>query len=443
MREAPPKAAKRLSADDRAILRTESPTVAGHTLKVAILEPPTGRPRPDIEALRTHIAARIERAPRLRWKLEVHARGRVEWVDDPKFDIRDHVRGRPATGSVSEDELRRICARMMQERLDRSKPLWTIDLLDPLQDGSTPLVWRIHHSMADGVMAMRLAREVLWDDGDAADDRSVAPTAPGPLGELRQSLEVRNPGRLPATLRRELASSRERSPFEGIVSGLRAVAFTSIGFGGLKPSAKRLVPEATVNDLVLVLVAGGVRRWTESRGGAPGSLRVKIPVSLHHSAERPEAANRDSFFCVSLPVATADPVERLRRISRETALRKRARDAQIVDALLRDMARLAPPVRRMLDSLLARPEAFALNVSSLKGPTRRPSVLGAPVRAFYSVADIDPQHGLRVAVISMADELHFGLCAEPNIVGGLDPLVEGIVAEAASLTGTSATSGEA
>jgi WS/DGAT/MGAT family acyltransferase len=433
MREARPEAAKRLSAEDRAILRTESPTVAGHTLKVAILEPPSGRARPDIEALRTRIAARIERAPQLRWKLRVHARGRVEWVDDPEFDIRSHVRARSATGTVSEDELGRICARMMQERLDRSKPLWTMDALDPLQDGGTPLVWRIHHSMADGLMAMRLAREVLWDEGDEAQGRPAAPTDSGPLGELRQSLELRRPGRLPATLRRELASPREHSPFEGRVGGLRTVAFTSIGFGGLKPSANRPVPEATVNDLVLALVAGGVRRWAESRGGAPGSLRVKIPVSLHHRAERPEAANRDSFFYVALPIATGDPVERLRRISQETALRKRARDAQIVDALLRDMARLAPPVRRLLDKLLGRPEAFALNVSNVKGPAQRPSVLGAPVRAFYSVADVDRQHGLRVAVVSMADELHFGLCAEPTIVGSLHPLVEGIVAEATSL----------
>ena len=430
--------ARPLSAEDRAILRAESPTVAGHTLKVVILEPPSGGRRPDIEALRSHLAARLDRAPQLRWRLRTGRRRRVEWTDDPTFDIRHHVRARRAQDPISADELERTCARMMQERLDRSKPLWGIDVLDPLEGGGTALVWSLHHSLADGAMAMRLAREVLWDEDEALEGPSVVPTAPGPLGELRQSLELRRPGRLPATLRREVASPRERSPFHGRVGTLRSVAFTSIGFGGLKPSAKRLVPEATVNDLVLALVAGGVRRWAESRGGAPGSLRVRIPVSLHHSAERPEAANRDSFFYVSLPIATTDPVERLRRISGETALRKRARDAQIVDALLRDMARLAPPVRRMLDSLLARPEAFALNVSNVKGPTHRPSVLDAPVRAFYSVADIDRRHGLRVAVISMVDELHFGLCAEPTIVGGLEPLVEGIVAEAASLTGQSA-----
>jgi WS/DGAT/MGAT family acyltransferase len=433
MREALPTPAKPLTAEDVAILRLESPTVAGHTLKVAILDPAPPGPRPDVDALRARIAGRIDRAPQLRCKLRMHSRGRAEWADDPTFDARNHVRALPAARPISEDELQRICARMMQERLDRSKPLWAMNLVDPLESGGLALIWSIHHSLADGAMAMRLAEEVLWDDGDTAADARVTPATPRPLGDLREALELRRPGRLPATLRRELARARERSPFEGFVSALRAVAFTSIGLGSLKRSARRLVPEATINDVVLALVGAGLQQWAEARDDQLRSLRVRIPVSLHHGAERPEAANRDSFFCVALPVATTDPVERLRRITRETALRKRARDAQIVDALLRDVGWLAPPVRRMLESLLARPQAFALNVSNVKGPTYRPSVLGVTVRAFHSVADVDHQHGLRVAVISMADELHFGLCAEPTIVGSLDPMIEGIIAEAASL----------
>jgi diacylglycerol O-acyltransferase / wax synthase len=87
----------------------------------------------------------------------------------------------------------------------------------------------------------------------------------------------------------------------------------------------------------------------------------------------------------------------------------------------------------VLDAFLGHPRSFALNVSNVRGPAYRPSVMGAPVRALYSIADIDEQHGLRVAVISMADELHFGLCGEPAIVRTLDPLVAGIAADAASL----------
>jgi diacylglycerol O-acyltransferase len=433
MRQAPPAAPEPLSAEDLAILRLESSTVAGHTLKVAVLDQPPNEARPNVEALRAHIAARIERAPRLRSKLRMRANRRAAWVDDPDFDVRDHVRAVPVSGALSDDDLRRICARMMEERLDRSRPLWTLDLLDPLENGGIGLVWRLHHSMADGAMAMRLADEVLWDAGEVATPGSAGGTHSDTFTDLREALEARRPGRLPGTLRRELSRNREPSPFEGVVGTRRTVTFASIPLGQLKRAANALVPGASVNDVVLTLVGGGLRRWAESRGNAPANLRVKIPVSLHPRTESPESANRHSFFCVALPVAEPDPVQRLRRINEETALRKRAGDAQVVDTLLRDVARVAPPLRRLLDRLLLQPQAFALNVSNVIGPAQRPSVLGAPVRAFYSIADVDQRHGLRVAVISMGDELHFGLCAEPGMVGNLDPLAEGILAEAASI----------
>jgi diacylglycerol O-acyltransferase / wax synthase len=435
--EGPPAASESLSYEDLAILRLESETVAGHTLKVAILDPPPHEPRPDVEALRARIAARIERAPRLRCRLQMRSKRRAAWVDDPGFDGRDHVRAIPVSGTLSDDDLRRIYARMMEERLDRSRQLWTIDVLDPLEKGDLALVWRLHHSLADGAMAMRLAEEVLWDSRDLASPGDVGGAQLTPLADLRKALEARRPERLPGTLRRELSRTRDSSPFNGVVGTRRTVAFSSIQLGGLKRAAKALVPGATVNDVVLALVGGGLRSWAEFRGAALGRWRVKIPVSLHHHAENPETANRHSFFYVGLPLAEPDPVERLRHINAETTLRKGAGDALVLDTLLRDVSRVAPPLRHLLDRLTLHPRAFALNVSNVIGPRNRPSVLGAPVRAFYSIADVDYRHGLRVAVISMADELHFGLCAEPAIVGNLDPLVEGILAEAASLTGRS------
>jgi diacylglycerol O-acyltransferase / wax synthase len=422
-----------LSSEDLAILRAESETVAGHTLKIAILDPPRDGPRVDAEALRARIAARIDRAPRLRQRLRMRSRRRAAWVDDPSFDLRYHVQALPMSASASEDDLRRVCARMMQERLDRSHPLWTMDLLDPLEGGGIGLIWRLHHSMADGVVAVRLAQEVLWDEGDLAGPRVVGAERSGALGALREALDARRPGRLPGTLRRELRRSRNSSPLDGVVGTQRAVALASIGLTALKRAADTLVPGATVNDAVLALVGGGLRRWAGSRGDPLGTLRVKVPVSLYHRAESPATANRDSFFCVALALDEPDPVERLRRIHQETTLRKRAGDPLVLDTLLRDVARLAPPLRRLLDRITLHPQAFALNVSNVIGPIHTPSVLGASVRAFYSVADVDQRHGLRVAGLSMADALHFGLCADPEIVGSLDPIVGGMLAEAALL----------
>jgi diacylglycerol O-acyltransferase / wax synthase len=432
-REAPHAAPEPLSAEDLAFLRLESDIVAGHTLKVALLDPPATERRPDVEALRDRISARIERAPRMRRRLQMFSGHRAAWVDDPTFDVRDHVRAVPVSNMLSDDDLRRVCARMMEERLDRARPLWTIDLLDPLEKGRIALIWRLHHSMADGAMAIRLAEQVLWDESDIAGPDRGAGEQSSPIAHMRGILDARRPGRLPGTVRRQLRRTRNPSPFDGVVGARRAVSFASMRLGALRRAAKTLVPGATVNDAVLALVGGGLRNWAQARGDRLGSLRVKIPVSLHQRAESPATANRDSFFCVALPLGETDAVERLRSITEETALRKRARDPLVVDTLLRDVGHVAPPLRRLLDRLTGHPRAFALNVSNIVGPTQSPSLLGASVCALYSIADVDHRHGLRVAVVSMADELYFGLCADPAIVGDLDPLVDGIVAEGAVL----------
>jgi diacylglycerol O-acyltransferase len=430
-----------LAWEDVEILRLESRTVAGHALKIAILHPARHSARPDADALRTRVAERIWRAPRLRCKLRVgDGRRNAAWVDDPTFDVREHVRAVPVAEPVSEDGLRRVVARVMEEHLERSRPLWTLDVLERMADGDICVIWKIHHALADGVTAMRFVADVLWDAPTGAGHFGHEPTAAGTLGALRGALSARRPGRLPPTLRRELSRSHHRSPFEGGLGGARLVAFASLPLGAVKRAAKTLVGTATVNDVVLALVAGALRR-SARRAGPLGTVRVRVPVSLHHRAETSAVANRDSFFVVSLPVEEPDPVERLRRISAETVLCKRAGDPFVLDTLLRDLAHVAPPLRRALERLAGHPRAFALNVSSLAGPVERPSVLGAPVRALYSIAEIGERHGLRVAVVSMADELHFGLCAAPAIVRNLDPLVTGILAEASALLERSGAGG--
>jgi diacylglycerol O-acyltransferase len=422
-----------LAREDLAILRLESATVAGHTLKIAILEPPAAGRQPDVEALRARIAERIDRAPRLRRRLCMGAGGRgAGWVDDPSFDLREHVRAVPLPAPLSQHDLRRVCARLMEERLDRTRPLWRIDLLAPLQAGGVAVVWSLHHSMADGATAIRLARDVLWDspthpEYQNAHERSSL------RASLRDWLVARRPGRLPGTLQRQLSRTHTPSPFDGAIGSSREVAFASMPLGALKRAAKALLPEATVNDAVLALVAGGLRHWMEIRGDPFENVRVKVPVSLHQRAESAPAANRDSFFCVGLPLAEADPAERLRRINEETTLRKQGLDPLVLDTLLHDLGRVAPPLGHGLERLTLHPHAFALNVSNIVGPAERPSVLGAAVQAFYSVAEINERHALRVAVVSMAEKLHFGLCADPAIIGELDPLVTGIEVEAAAL----------
>jgi diacylglycerol O-acyltransferase len=148
----------------------------------------------------------------------------------------------------------------MEERLERSRPLWTLDVLDRMAGGDVCLLWKIHHAMASGETAMRFAADLLWGAPTVVGPVGpVGPREPAPAGrpdDLLGALSARRPGRLPPTLLRELRRAHDRSPFEGGIGGARSVAFASLPLGAVKRAAKALVATATVNDVVLALVAG-------------------------------------------------------------------------------------------------------------------------------------------------------------------------------------------
>jgi WS/DGAT/MGAT family acyltransferase len=272
---------------------------------------------------------------------------------------------------------------------------------------------------------MRFARELLWDaEPDAA--HSTARPAHGAAAED----DARRRGHLAGFVRREFARSRAQSPFDGTIGSQREVAFADVPFRALHEAAKQ-ANGATVNDAVLSVVAGALRRWIEMHHGALGEVRVRVPVSLHHQGD--DAGNRDSFFAVALPLAEPEPVARLRAVHAATAERKADHDADEMDALERELARVSPRLQHFCDRIQASPRRFALNVSNVPGPRDSVSVLGAPVTALHSLAEIGERHALRVAVVSYAGALRFGLCADPDIVHDLDVLAVGIEAEAAEL----------
>ena len=194
---------------------------------------------------------------------------------------------------------------------------------------------------------------------------------------------------------------------------------------------------ATVNDAVLTVVAGGLRRWIEAHHGHLGAVRVKVPVSLHTppppGSGYAQPGNRDSFFCLDLPLGSADPLERLAVIRRATLIRKQEHDAQHLDAVMQRLAR-TPRLSRFAEDVLSHPRSFALNVSNVPGPRRPVRVLGVPVRALYSLAEIGEHHALRVAVVSLAGTLNVGLVADPTLLADVNHLAAGIQEEAAALT---------
>jgi diacylglycerol O-acyltransferase len=402
-----------LSPEDQAILDLECETVAGHACKVVLLEGPA----PGLEDLRRDIAERLAAAPELTRRL-VDARGAPAWAADEAFDVAEHVVASPVAAPLDPAGLRREVARLFAERLDRSRPLWRIDVA-PLAGGGRALVWRTHHALADGTTAMRLAEAVLWD--------------PRPGEGARVSAAAADEGRrrrLRGFLRRELGPPGHRSPFDGRIGSRREVAFAAMP---LKPlhDAARAASGATVNDAVLCAVAGGIRRWLEARHGRLGTIRLRVPVSLHHEGD--DAGNRDSFFSLAVPLGEPDALARLRAVSAATATRKAAGDAETMDRVTRDLARVSPALEAFAARVEASPRAFAVAVSNVVGPRSPVTVRGAAVTRLYSLAEIGQRHALRVGALSLAGTLFLGLCADPELVEDLQVMADGAEAEARTL----------
>jgi diacylglycerol O-acyltransferase / wax synthase len=409
-----------LGPEDRAILDLECRTIAGHTCKVVRLAPEARAPI-DGERLRERVAERIALAPALTRKLGGSAHA-PSWVADENFELAEHVRETDVAEPLDRAGLLALVARLFEQRLDRSRPLWRIDTV-ALQDGARALIWRIHHALADGTASVRYARSLLWDE------TPETALTPAQAHAAHAADEARRRQHLAAFIRREYARGECRSPFDGEIGTRREVAFAAVPLQELHDAARAL-EDATVNDAVLAIVAGAVGRWVRQRHGELGTIRLRVPVSLHHEGD--QVANHDSFFSVGLPLNEPDPVARLRLAHLGAGERKLDRDAQYREHLLRELSGL-PPLEHFVTRIERNPRRFALSVSNVPGPREPVSVLGAPVTGLHSLAEIGERHALRVSAMSLAGQLCFGLCADPHLVDRLGLMAEGIEAEAQGL----------
>lgn len=406
-----------LTAEDRAILALESPQLAGHACMVIRLR---GR-GPDVEELRDAVTRRLPDAPRLTWRLSGPADGPV-WCPDEAMDVAAHVGAVRAAGALDAPGLRREVAGLFVRHLDRRRPLWRMDLVGPLDDGGTALVWRVHHALADGTTFLRLAENVLWDPAPVDDHGEAHDSASPPMRS--------RPHDAAAMLTREILPGLRRSPFDARVGRHREVAYTTTSVSALHDAARTLAG-ATVNDAVLAVVAGALRRWLEHRHGPIQDLRVKVPVTLHHDDDT--VGNRDSYFRVDLPVHEPDPVGRLTRVRAETAQRKAHDDARALDEMMARMAAWSPQLASWSQRLQRSGRAFALNVSNVHGPDRELTVLGRRVDTVHPLAEVAQHHALRVSAMSVADRLCFGFVTDPTVIDDVDVLAGAVEAEASEL----------
>jgi WS/DGAT/MGAT family acyltransferase len=408
-----------LSPDDAHILNLESTAITGHTLKLVVLEP---GPPLDVDALRPAVAARLSSQPRATDRVDTSAAD-ARWVEATDFDIDDHVRRRVDGLTASRSDLWRIVSGLMSEHLDRRHPLWTFDVIGPLDDGREAIAVRIHHAMCDGIAAVRFLDDVLFDVRPQLPTPANRPGVHATPPALSRRDEAR---RMSAAVVRELGHPSARSPFDRPITVTRELAFTAAPLAELKSIGASRPTRATVNDVLLTIVAGGLRTWLERHEGVRRHLRAQVPVSLHHRNEdATESGNRDSFMNVELPLGVRDPLAMLDLISAQTRERKRLDDADEMYDLLHALGAVRY-VGKAAKRLTNSPREFSLAISNVPGPPTVVEVSGRRVQNLFSSSEPGAHHALRISAISCAGDLGIGLCTDPQALPHIARMAEAV-----------------
>ena len=431
---------ERLSPLDVSNLRVEDHGLPMHVAALAILE---GTPLLDdsgqvrLDAVCEHLERRLYLAPRLRQVLHRpgFGLGSPLWVDDPSFDIREHVQTRAIPAPGDEEALLKECSELNEPPLDRSRPLWEVWLLTGLADGTVGLLVRLHHVVADGIAALALIGALL-DASPDAQAPVTSPWTPRPIPSTRELFAdnrarraeavslLRHPSRMGRRLGWLVGQGRQvlrdgfapRTSFNRPVGRRRRLVLVRADLDRAKAVAHG--HGAKVNDVVLTAVAGGAQRLLESRGELkPGLvLKTTVAASIRGPADDPATGNLVGIMLAPLPVTEADPVRRLEGIGRAMAKRKRHPPYQ---PSARSSQRLW--VRAMFHQRLVN-----LFTSNLPGPPIPLYFAGARILQLFQVGVMQGNITIGVGVLSYAGQLNFDIVGDADVVPDLDVFAEGL-----------------
>jgi WS/DGAT/MGAT family acyltransferase len=442
--------AEALSPSDRSSLAAERGPVNMAVGAVLVFESGRGL---DYDAVAERLRTRLHLIPRYRQRLASPVPGvaQPEWVDDEHFDLRWHVRHVALPPPGGDAELAAFVGSEFSRKLDRDRPLWELNVVEGLARRRVALVPRMHHALVDGIGAIDVGTVLLdpspepidipppegpWEPQAYDRRRHLARLAATPfvraqkivLDTATRALDT-SPRRAAEDLRgatelmTELARNRPQAPMTPLnepISPNRRYAVARASLEELKAAGKQA--GGTVNDALLAVVAGMLRRYLEAAGLALDAPPVAlVPVSVRREDERGELGNRMSTVFVDLPMAEPDPLTRLRRIS-ETMRALKESSAVQAGALLVGATGWAPPlVSSVLVRAMGGVRAFNLVVSNVPGPQQPFYLGGSRMLEVFPIVPLNPvNQRLSVGIVSYDGGVFFGLLADRD----LDPPVE-------------------
>jgi diacylglycerol O-acyltransferase len=457
---------QQLTGMDASFLALETANATGHVGGLSVLDPGTASEPLTLARLTGVMAERLPLVPVLRRKLVNVPLGLDQpyWIDDADFDIEYHVREIALPRPGSDAQLTEQVSRLHARPLDRSRPLWELYLITGLARKRAAVYSKIHHAAVDGVSGTELLT-VLFDLTPAGRELPAAepfqPERPPNLPVLAakagmrlawrpvQTVRITNelvrilptlaplvntligemlglnrgdgsviatrPGRAPAT------------PFNQAITPHRRFAFRSVDLDTVKAVKKAF--GVSVNDVVMAMCAGALRRWLVDHDALPDQpLVAMIPVSVRAPASQRGLGNRVSAMLAQLPTNVTDPGLRLQIVRSATQVAK-AQQAVIPQGLVDQISDFAVPALTaraarvvFATGLLHRLPPFNVTISNVPGPNVPVYMCGARLVAHYPVSVVTDGQGLNITLVGYLGQLHFGLVSCRELVPDIDKL---------------------
>jgi diacylglycerol O-acyltransferase / wax synthase len=443
----------RLTALDSTFLHLEDNSTAHmHVASVMVFEGTAPTPQELVD----HVVSRLHLVPRYRQRLAFvpYGQGRPVWTDDPHFNPRYHIRHAALPKPADEQALKQLAGRLFSQRLDRSKPLWEIWLVERMAGERFALIAKTHHALVDGISGVDITT-VLFDTAPDPVPTSRPPVPwtakplPGQAKLLGEALRERTtmPSEMARGARRMLRAPRRAAT--QVIDGLASIGATTIA--GVKAPAPdspfnvdigphrrytfldadldefKAIKDSlggTLNDVVLAAVSLALGRYLRRAGFDTDGVELKamVPVSVRADSDRGALGNQVAAMWAPLPVGVENPTECLRQIAR--AMEDLKSSGQAVGAqVLTNLAGFAPPtILSQAARLQARQRFFNLVVTNVPGPQFPLYVLGRRLRVLYPVVPLAQRQALGIAVMSYDGHLGFGLLADFDALPELESI---------------------
>jgi WS/DGAT/MGAT family acyltransferase len=448
----------RLSTQDATFLFFENDHVHMHVAATQIYDAGPLRSKSggiDIDRFKAAIRSALPKVPRYRQKIRwIPIWNHPVWIDDHQFNLDYHIRHTSLPKPGNDRQLKHLSARVMSQALDRDRPLWETWVVEGLENDRFAVITKIHHCMIDGASGVDLSY-ILMSTSPEVEEAEEPPTfRPRPVPTSLELIRDESLRRAAAPLDALHGIQNFVSQAEDLKSeiGMRLSAVGDLIGASLKPAspsplngdlgphrrfdwltmslddvrAVRRKLDCTLNDVVLSVVSGAVRKFLIKRQADPSVIdfRAAAPVSIRKPEDAGQLGNHVSSWIVPLPIDEADPLERVRRIHATTQKLKESRQALGVEMIMS----AAEFMGTMLLSLGARAASGPINtiVTNVPGPQVPLYMLGAKMQAMYPQVPLLDDMGLGVALMSYDGKLCWGFNGDYELVPDMKDLVAAV-----------------